>query len=161
FQRNRAHLDRQFLGGEQGQALPDPVAFMFEDTVSEPVPYSVRPAAADGHRREAPVAFLVQVAYIADLPLPVRDRVVRPGRQFELAAVFVPGIAASAFGDQEPEIPVRYYVGPRQRSAPSAAEHEHIFRAVAGKSANAVEKLQIFLFRHVMYLDLASLFTVK
>src|ERR1051326_8957361 len=98
---------------------------------------------ADGQHGRAPELPGLLIADVENLAGRIPHRVVRPGRQLVLATVPRPGVTRARFRDLKPEAWVGNHVDPRGRRPLTLAEGRDVLASVVGKSAEAVEKLEI------------------
>ena len=125
FERNRASL-----GAEAAEPLP--------------VPRLVKRPGIARDRREGrkrlPAGMIEDVNRFAR---PVGDRIVRPRRQLEIAAVATPGEGRAFGGGVESEGPVGYHVDPGMRRGALAAKPDDIVATIPVEPAEAVPRLEV------------------
>ena len=82
------------------------------------------------------------VAHVDHLAGRIADRIIRPRRQLIFAAVERPGVARARFGHLKAKRGIGDHVDPGRRRPLSLAENRHVFTAVGGETAQAIEELQ-------------------
>ncbi len=97
-------LDRRIGGDVEAELGDDAVLGVLEKGVPEAVAGDVGILPAGRQRRGGPEAAVFLVADVDRLAAGVHDRVVVPGGEAKLVAVFRPGIDAAAFGNDRAEM---------------------------------------------------------
>ena len=135
--------DRVCRRHEHHQVERDAVRLVFEPAVARAVPCAVECRwVMDGRGRRAPQLAGLVVADVEGIARPVRDGIVRPGRQLVLATVLRPCVAAAFGRDLESERRIGNDVDPRRRRHLPRTLQDDVFLAVGAEPAESVEELQ-------------------
>ena len=136
-------LDRSVLGHEDAQPLLQAVAVLAPFRVAGAVTNLARRREPRRTRRRGPDLGRLFVPQVEALSGRIRDRVVAPRREAELAAVLGPRVAASALGHKAAEPGIRQHVAPGRRSALAWLEVNDVLPTVCREAAKRVVEQQI------------------
>ena len=129
---------------EHRQLQMDAVRVVAERRVALTVPHGVRASVISQRQRRRAEQFEgVFVADVDQLAGRVADRIVRPRRQFALAAVERPRVAAARLRNREADVGIGDHVDPRRGRALTVGKLNHVLETVLRKTAEAVEILEI------------------
>ena len=142
-ERQPGNLDRVGHGHELQQLTMNPMGGMVEAAVALAVADDVAGIVhPDRQGRGRPEFTGSLVAEIKHLARRIADRIVRPGRQLVFMTVARPGAAGAGFRNHEAEFGIGDDIDPGSGRPLPLVEHDHVFPAVVGESAQPIEKFQ-------------------
>src|SRR6188474_1402464 len=117
---------------------------MLEPAVSLAVRRDIRRRlVANRQRGRAPELARVFVTQVDGFTGPIGHRIVRPGRDLVVAAVFRPGVSAALDRSLEAEAAIGDNIDPGGGRRPPGAECRHVLTAIPRKSPESIEELEL------------------